>query len=478
MTFSSVEFILFFIIVLVITSIIERRLSSRWKEAFLLAASYFFYGYWDWRFCFLLLFVTMVSYLTAKASNNKVAFAIGTIVPLVVLGLFKYFNFFLSSVSTIIGHDIGALKIILPVGISFYTFQALSYVIDVHRGTIAAENNFIKLALYISFFPQLVAGPIVRASDFLPQLHQNRRVTLENIKTGVQIFVFGLFKKIVIADHLSVFVDDVYSKPVAFHWATILLAVVSYSIQIYFDFSGYSDMAIGCAKCLGYDFKRNFNLPYISQNVAEFWRRWHISLGEWFRDYLFYPLSIVWQKNMKAAAKRRRKKKARILSTVFPQFVLWMATGLWHGADWTFVFWGGLNGLAVFASQLLPRRKKKGIVSQVLSIGGTFSYILFTQIFFRASSFSVAWTIIKGILTFQNGIRQPFSWSFIALALLIISTICAVMKSNNKDLRKVDGYYLILNLDSIAGLTTFFVIVGLVCGLAYVGDNPFIYFQF
>lgn len=477
MTFSSVEFILFFIIVLVITSIIERRLSSRWKEAFLLAASYFFYGYWDWRFCFLLLFVTMASYLTAKASNNKVAFAIGTIVPLVVLGLFKYFNFFLSSVSTIIGHDIGALKIILPVGISFYTFQALSYVIDVHRGTIAAENNFIKLALYISFFPQLVAGPIVRASDFLPQLHQNRRVTLENIKTGVQIFVFGLFKKIVIADHLSVFVDDVYSKPVAFHWATILLAVVSYSIQIYFDFSGYSDMAIGCAKCLGYDFKRNFNLPYISQNAAEFWRRWHISLGSWFRDYLYYPLSLVWLRKRAATNNQRGKKKAGMLSTTFPLLVLWLSTGLWHGANWTFVFWGVLNGLGVFIDQFRPN-KKKGLVAQSLSVVITFGYISFTLIFFRAESFLVAWTVIKGILTLQNGIRQPFFWSFIALALLVISTICAVVKADNKDLRKIDGFYPILNLDSTVELTIFFVTVGLIFALAYTGDNPFIYFQF
>lgn len=462
MTFSSVDFIVFFIIVLGSTAVIERKLSPRWKEAFFLAASYFFYGYWDWRFCFLLLFVTIVSYFTAKASHNKVAFTVGIIVPLAVLGIFKYFNFFLSSAAAVIGRDIGALGIILPVGISFYTFQALSYVIDVHRGKIPVENDFIKLALYISFFPQLVAGPIVRAADFLPQLSQDRKVTIENFKTGIQIFVFGLFKKIVIADHLSVFVDDVYSKPAEFHWATIFLAVVSYSIQIYFDFSGYSDMAIGCAKCLGYDFNRNFNLPYISQSITEFWRRWHISLSTWLKEYLYIPLGG----NRKGALRR-----------YINLFLTMLLGGLWHGANWTFVFWGGLNGLALCIDKFLPS-KQKNIVSQGLGVFLTFSFVSFTWIFFRAESFSVAWTVIKRMLTFQNGIRQPFVWSFVAIALLVVATVFAVIKNDNKDLSKVDGYYPIVNLNRIPGLTIFFVMVGLILALAYTGNNPFVYFQF
>ena len=371
MTFASLDFIIFFIVVLGITAIIERRLSSKWKEVFFLLASYFFYGYWDWRFCFLLLFVTVVSYFTAKASHNKLAFTVGITVPLVVLGIFKYFNFFLSSAAAIIGRDLGALKIILPVGISFYTFQALSYVIDVHRGKIAVENDFIRLALYISFFPQLVAGPIVKAADFLPQLRQDRKVTIANMKTGVQIFVFGLFKKIVLADHLSVFVDDVFSKPAAFHWATILLAIVSYSMQIYFDFSGYSDMAIGCAKCLGYDFKRNFNLPYISQSVTEFWRRWHISLSTWLKEYLYIPLGG----NRKGTLRR-----------YINLFLTMLLGGLWHGANWTFVFWGGLNGLALCINKLLPE-KKKNIISQVLGVIGTFCFVSFTWIFSARNRF-------------------------------------------------------------------------------------------
>lgn len=290
MSFATIDFLIFFAVVLGGTAILERRAPKRFKELFLLIASYFFYGYWDWRFCFLLLFVTVISYFTARYSKYKALFAVGVITPLAVLGVFKYFDFFLSSFSAVIGRDIGALRIILPVGISFYTFQALSYVIDVRRGKLEVEKDFVKLALYISFFPQLVAGPIVRASDFLPQLYEERKVTAENIKWGVQVFVFGLFKKIVLADHISVFIDDVYRAPSAFHWSAILLAVISYSLQIYFDFSGYSDMAIGCAKCLGYDFKRNFDLPYISRSVTEFWRRWHISLSTWLKEYLYIPL--------------------------------------------------------------------------------------------------------------------------------------------------------------------------------------------
>ena len=459
MSFASIDFLIFFAFVLSGTAIIERHCQPRVKECFLLLASYFFYGYWDWRFCFLLLFVTGSSYFAAKHSDKKAAFVAGIVIPLVVLGFFKYFNFFLGSASAIIGKDLGALKIILPVGISFYTFQALSYVIDVHRQKIPVENDFIKLALYISFFPQLVAGPIVRAADFLPQLHVRRQVSFDNIKWGIQVFAFGLFKKIVLADHISVFVDDVYSKPAAFNWATLALAAISYSIQIYFDFSGYSDMAIGCAKCLGYDFNRNFNLPYISQSATEFWRRWHISLSSWLKEYLYIPLG------------GNRKGKVR-------QYINLMLTmllgGLWHGANWTFMFWGGINGLALCTDKLRHEEHQTGIV-KVIKIVFTFLFITFTWIFFRAESFTVAWTVIRGIFTLQNGLRQPFVWTFVALVFLAICSIAAKSKAQGDN---IDGYYPILNLEKVGGLTVFFVELGLILALAYTGENPFVYFQF
>lgn len=460
MSFASIDFLMFFIGVLAGTLIIDRYFQNEVKECFLLLASYFFYGYWDWRFCFLLLFVTAVAYFSAKYTNNKAVYITGIIIPLAVLGLFKYFNFFLESFSMVIGKEIGALRIILPVGISFYTFQSLSYVIDVHKGKMEEEKNFIRLALYISFFPQLVAGPIVRASDFLPQLREKRTVTADNFKWGIQVFAFGLLKKIVLADHISVFVDDVFSKPAAFSWSTIALAAISYSIQIYFDFSGYSDMAIGCAKCLGYDFNKNFDLPYTAESVTEFWRRWHISLSTWLREYVYFQLGG-----------NRRGKRRQCINLL----ITMLLGGLWHGANWTFVFWGMVNGLALCLEKIMPRNNSRRF--KLVRIICTFAFITFTWIFFRADSFSIAWTIVMRLLTFKKGICQPFSWTFVAIICLTVGT-CAAMIKAKKQQHSISGYYPILNLDSIPGLTVFFVEIGLIFALAFTGDNPFVYFQF
>ena len=464
MIFASIEFIIFFICVLSAAFIIQKYCSFEYKKYFLLAASYFFYGWWDWRFCFLLLFVTVTSYSAEKKNNNKAAYIIGIAAPLVVLGFFKYFNFFLNSLSAISGRDLGTLKIILPVGISFYTFQALSYVIDVKRGKLKAANSFADLALYLSFFPQLVAGPIVRAADFMPQLVPERKISAENIKYGIQLCAMGFFKKIVLADHLSVFVDDVFNIPIAFHWTSIILAAVSYSLQIYFDFSGYSDIAIGCAKCMGYDFKRNFNLPYISQSVTEFWRRWHISLSTWLKEYLYIPLG------------GNRRGEARRLINIFITMLL---GGLWHGANWTFAAWGGINGLALCCDKFfkLNSNNQNNKFIKFIKIIFTFAFITFTWIFFRAENFSKAWAVIKGIFTMQDGIIQPFFWSFFALIIFIAASLFAFLKSLNNN-NEISGCYLIFNLDKVTGLTAFFVFIGLIIGLAFTGENPFIYFQF
>ena len=463
MIFTSFAFMIFFVVVLAgVLAIQKFQCGDRVKHYFLLFASFFFYGWWDWRFCFLLLFVISSSYISALYCRKRYVFILGVSVPLIVLGVFKYFNFFMDSLGL---HAFSGLKIILPVGISFYTFQALSYVIDVRRGKIPAEKDFIRLALYVSFFPQLVAGPIVRASDFLPQLYEpSRKLTADNFCTGIQIMAMGFFKKAVLADHLSVFVDDVFGVPVAFHWATIILAVMSYSLQIYFDFSGYSDIAIGCAKCLGYDFMTNFNLPYISRSVTEFWRRWHISLSGWLRDYLYIPLG------------GNRYGKLRQLANLMITMLL---GGLWHGANWTFVFWGGLNGLALCAEKIFPSRKEStGIFTSLVKIIAVFSFISFTWIFFRAENFSDAWLIIRGIFTFQNGIRQPFFWTLAAMAILIISETFASFRAGREKLDAVTGFTPIMNLNTITGLTVYFVFVGLILGLAFTGENPFVYFQF
>ena len=463
MSFASLEFVIFFAVVFAVTLFLQRLKRKIFKEVFLLIASYFFYAYWDFRFAFLLLFVTVAVYISARFIHKKISVVFGVVVPLVVLGFFKYFNFFLSSFSAVVGGSWNALNIILPVGISFYTFQALSYVIDVKRGKIEAEKSFIRLALYISFFPQLVAGPIVKASEFLPQLDEDRRITLKNVEYGVQLMVFGFLKKIVIADHLSVFVDDVFRMPSTFHWSSILLAVISYAIQIYFDFSGYSDIAIGCAKCFGYDFCPNFNLPYLSENVTVFWRRWHISLSTWLREYLYIPLG------------GNRKGKFRQYINLFITMLL---GGFWHGANWTFVVWGAMHGLALCVDKLIPKKIYDKVVFKLLGTILTLSFVSFLWIFFRADTFQTAWLVIKGILTFQNGILQPFSWSFVAIATVCIASVIAVVRSRKKKEKFVSGFYPIVSLNKVWGLALLFVEIGLILGLGFTGEHPFVYFQF
>ena len=324
--------------------------------------------------------------------------------------------------------------------------------------------NFVKLALYISFFPQLVAGPIVKANEFLPQLRENnRKITIKNVEYGLQLMLFGLVKKIVIADHLSVFVDDVFKTPNAFNWFTIVLAIISYSIQIYFDFSGYSDIAIGCAKCFGYDFCPNFNMPYISENVTVFWRRWHISLSSWLKEYLYISLG------------GNRKGKFRQFANLLITMIL---GGFWHGASWTFVVWGVLHGVALCIDKIFTKKKQRSIPFKCIGVVATYTFVCFSWIFFRAETFTKAWQIIKGIITFQSGVSQPFFWTFVAVAVLIAGTCVAIFKAKKENCSQINGFYPVFKLSSIKGLTIFFIVCGLILGLAFTGEHPFVYFQF
>jgi alginate O-acetyltransferase complex protein AlgI len=464
MSFASVPFFVFFTIVLVVCAL-TGHCKRQW---FLLAASYVFYGWWDARFCALMLFLTVMGYWSAIGSEKtgaRIYAVMGIAAPLVVLGFFKYFNFFVSSFAVAFGIEHAhTLHIILPVGISFYTFQVLSYTIDVRMGKIRAERSFRKLALYIAFFPQLVAGPIIKAKDFLPQLDEERGVTRQNLLTGVQIFAFGLFKKVVLADSLSVFVDDVFATPNAFSGFSLFLGVLAYSMQIYFDFSGYSDMATGCAKCLGYDFIRNFNLPYSSRNISEFWHRWHISLSTWLKEYLYIPLG------------GNRRGNAR---TYLNLFLTMLLGGLWHGAAWTFVAWGALHGAGLCVHKYFAKRFKVAAPNFLFiaaSVLFTNLFVGFCWIFFRASSFQTAWDYIRGILTWQDGVSQPYIWAVIALVLLGVATLCAALKSRGK--KAIDGFYPVLDLSRFWPLVGFIVFLGIIFGLAYTGANPFIYFQF
>lgn len=430
MAFNSLGFLAFFAAVcaaLALTNIpaAKRALGDKLfgaRHVLLIAANYVFYASWNWKCCFLLLALTVIAYVSAaNCRRSRFALHAGVVLPLVILGVFKYFNFFVGSFCELFGlAEPGALKLLLPVGISFYTFQTLSYIIDVHRGKVEAERSPIKLALYISFFPQLVSGPIVKAGEFLPQLCEDRNVSLVNLEKGVQIFLFGLFKKVVIADNIAVFVNAVYSNPVQFGGGTVLLAVVGYSIQLYCDFSGYSDMAVGCARGLGYELPRNFNMPYLSRSVKEFWKRWHISLSTWLMEYLYIPLG------------GNRKGKVRNYVNLMLTMVI---GGLWHGAAWTFVVWGALHGLALCAHRLWSAwRAKSGTVGEsrvytALSILLTFCFVSFCWVFFRADSFGTAMQILTAVFTWQRGMTHISSWTLFGVIVTAAAMAIACIRS-------------------------------------------------
>ena len=336
--------------------------------------------------------------------------------------------------------------------------------IDVAKGKYIAERSFRKIALYIAFFPQLVAGPIVKASDFLPQLTQNRKPSWSGIQQGVWIFVFGMGKKVVLADHLSVFVDQVYATPAAFDTTTIWMAMLSYALQIYFDFSGYSDMAVGCAKCMGYDLPRNFNLPYLSKNVTEFWKRWHISLSSWLQEYLYFSLG----------GSRRGNRYVNLMLTM-------VLGGLWHGAAWTFVVWGTLHGVALCVHKVWLKKKPKrgfGTAGSVVAIVLTCLFVIVCWVPFRAETCGLAWEMLAGAFTLHGGVFQPYMWLFVSIACYLVAMIAAIVRSKKGKLGRIEGFYFIGKLTRFWPLTLLLIVIGLTICLAYTGASPFIYFQF
>ena len=479
MSFTSISFFVLFITVCGLLLPLESKYYSkhfseqvklRTKHIILLCASYVFYGWWDYRFCFLMAVLSVIAWLSAKMiSENKcrkLFIVIGIAVPLAVLGFFKYFNFFILSFTKAFNiQSISTLSIILPVGISFYTFQSMSYTIDVLKGSIK-KQNLMDVALYVAFFPQLVAGPIVKASDFMPQLQTYRPLRLANFHDGIQIFLFGLIKKMVIADNLSVFVDDVFAKPLAFSSVTVILAVISYSIQIYCDFSGYSDMAIGAAKCLGYDFRPNFNMPYISKNVTEFWKRWHISLSRWLQEYLYIPMG--------GSRKGTTRRYINLLVTM-------ILGGLWHGANYTFIVWGILHGAALCIHKLFLQWRKDKATSRIgstVSVAVTYIFVCVCWVFFRAPDFQIAMDVLTKMFIWTNGITQIFSWSIFGIIGVAICTLLAYVKAKSNNQTHINGYYAILDLTKTFHLFLFFLTIMLTICLAYTNANPFIYFQF
>ena len=399
MLFNSIEFFIFLPIVFTLFWSIQSY-SLRAGNCILLGASYLFYGWWDWRFLSLIAISSLADFLIGQGiasiqterTRRGLLFA-SLLVNLGILGFFKYFNFFIDSLVSLhpyIEEQIGynTLNVILPVGISFYTFQTLSYTIDVYRGKISACKDPLAFFTFVAFFPQLVAGPIERASHLLPQFQKKSKFDTDWAFSGIQLIVWGFFKKVVIADNCAVLVDPIFTDYASQSSISLVLGAILFGIQIYCDFSGYSDIAIGTARLLGFDLMTNFRFPYLSSNIAEFWRRWHISLSTWFRDYVYIPLG------------GSRGSRLKITQNVI---IVFMVSGLWHGANWTFVFWGLIHAILFLPLILLGSNKNNGsqnrVIIRILKSLGTFSVVCLAWIFFRAESLPVAVEYIQFIFS-------------------------------------------------------------------------------
>lgn len=491
--FYPAVFCVFLVCVLIQKLCKDSQISNRSTKAVLLAFSYVCIGLFDWRFCVCITAVILITYFSAitmkasgKAKREGVITAVAVTILVAFLGLFKYLNFFMGSIMVVFGRSWTAVNIILPIGISFYIFSAIGYVLDVHWGNIEAERSILDMALYLSFFPKLICGPIASAQDFLPQLKQKRDMTLENIAAGVQIFAFGLFKKIVLADHLAVFVDEVFWSPTAFGTMTVWLAVFSYYIQLYFDFSGYSDMAIGISRVFGYDIKKNFNLPFIARNISDFWDRWHISLSGWLNEYVFNPLALRFKRKVSQLPKDKRK-KYKMLPNYAALLITFLVSGLWHGAGFTFIVWGLCHGVysvihSGYANWMKKEHRefaenKSGVII-ALDILANYIVLNIIQVLFRAESLDKAFEVYRVMFSVHAGLEQPYAWSFVSFIVLLTATLAAFARSRKRGQRVTEGYYPINDLCSIKGLTIFFLEIGLIAGLAYVGESYFIYAQF
>lgn len=408
MLFNSIDFFIFLLIVFVLYWFLFQK-SLRRQNLLILVASYVFYAWWDWRFLGLIALSTVVDFIVAKqldkekrAKQRKFLLKVSVVFNLGVLAFFKYFNFFIESWVDAwqqfgVNMEISTLNIILPVGISFYTFQTLSYTLDVYRRNLESNSNFVEFATFVSFFPQLVAGPIERAKNLLPQFSISRVFNSDFAISGIYLIIWGLFKKMVVADNCAFFVNQIFDGSGNFTSAELFLGAVLFAFQIYGDFSGYSDIAIGVARLFGFSLMTNFSFPYFSRDIAEFWRRWHISLSTWFRDYLYIPLGgsrgSLWQ----------------WLRNVM---IVFLVSGFWHGANWTFIVWGGIHAL-LFLPLLLFNSNRKHVpstrmsISQLPSILRTFIMVTIAWVFFRAETLSSAYHYLMGMFHL-NGLSLSF----------------------------------------------------------------------
>jgi len=483
MLFNSIDFAIFLPVVFIIYWFITNK-NLKLQNLLVVVASYVFYGWWDWRFLSLIAFSTLVDYTAGRLllkeyndTKRKFILWISILVNLGFLGIFKYYNFFLDNfiaAFTFFGSDIkfSSLNIILPVGISFYTFQTLSYTVDVYRKRLEPTKDFIAFAAFISFFPQLVAGPIERATHLLPQFYKKRTFDYSTAVDGMRQILWGLFKKIVIADNCAQYANLIFNNSFDYSGSTLALGALFFTFQIYGDFSGYSDIAIGTSKLFGFDLMQNFNFPYFSRDIAEFWRRWHISLSTWFRDYLYIPLGGsrggTWMK---------------IRNT----FIIFIVSGFWHGANWTFIIWGALNAI-YFIPLLLSNKNRDNLdiiaenkrlpsFKEIIEVLTTFSFTVFAWIFFRAENITHAFDYIKRICSFSIFEIPRFPGRTDALKTIVLIFIFIIIEWQGRH-----GKYAIENISSIKNkhirTVCYYVLVFAIIIFGNFKENTFIYFQF
>ena len=477
MLFNSLDFAVFLPIVFALYWFVTNH-NLKLQNALIVAASYVFYGWWDWRFLSLIIFSTLVDYSIGrrlkneqKQSTRKILLWTSIIVNLGFLGFFKYYNFFLDNfiaAFSLFGQEIqpNTLNIILPVGISFYTFQTLSYTIDVYKKKLEPTEDFIAFSAFVCFFPQLVAGPIERATNLLPQFYKKRTFEHDRALDGMRQILWGLFKKIVIADNCAEYANLIFNNYQDYNGGTLLLGAIFFTFQIYGDFSGYSDIAIGTSRLFGFDLKQNFATPYFSRDIAEFWRRWHISLSTWFRDYLYIPLGGsrggTWMK----------------VRNTF----IFLVSGFWHGANWTFIMWGGLNALYFLPLLLLKRnRTNLGVVAEgrvlpslreLFQMGITFLLTVVAWVFFRSDSLNQAFEIIYSIITLKEGnsyFLNPISNQSILKEIVLILFLLLIEYASLK-INKDNNSFIFIQIVILAIMVTLLA--------PPTSDLSFIYFQF
>ena len=445
MLFNSLEFLLFLPTIFILYWFVFKKIKH--QNILILVSSYFFYGWWDWRFLSLILISTLVDYTlglqlnkTENIKRRKLLLSCSVFFNLGVLGFFKYYNFFIDSwieAWSIVGvtMHVSSLNILLPVGISFYTFQTLSYTIDIYRNKLEPTKDFIAFASFVSFFPQLVAGPIERATNLLPQFYKKRKFNYEYAVSGMKLILWGLVKKVVIADSCAILVNRIFENYQEESGLALCMGAIYFAFQIYCDFSGYSDIAIGTSRLFGFKLMKNFNYPYFSRDIAEFWRRWHISLSTWFRDYLYIPIG------------GSRGNKWFQLRNVFAIFLV---SGFWHGANWTFIAWGGLNAL-FFLPLLLTNRNRNNLdelapnrtfpkFKEILQIVFTFGLTTFAWIFFRAETITDAMAYIQQIFDLSNFIPNVIRHKKV-LPLLVLFVILEWFSRNQEYVIVLDKKY-------------------------------------